>query len=446
MYKALDLLAQLNQATLSPDTIKRIAFETGFCQRRSGKIKAPDFLIQLCLESLQGTVSFNDLAARLEQETGSSASRQAYAQRMGEPCLQFFQRILELVMQHAAAKGVDSLPDLPGNRFKRILIQDSTVIALPLRLFSDFSGVKNAHRAVCNARIQGVYDLLAGRFVKFSIDPYHRNDLSAALDLSLEPGDLILRDRGYFSCKAFEQQISRRADFIQRYKHKHNLYEHEHSEVSVDLLKLLRKKTFVDQEVWIGSTPRLKIRLVAFPVKEEVANLRRMKAQKEMKGHNPSEEVLALMSWCIFITTLCDPIITSEHIAELYRLRWRIENIFKTWKSHFSFDKIHSVSGHQLRVLLTARLIMITLIYQAYFTPLSRRIQRTFGRQLSLMKFTRYIRLNPEALHRFAQPHRLANEVLNPLVRFCTHDHRRRKNFAQRTEEILTRLDLLRLA
>jgi IS4 transposase len=38
----------------------------------------------------------------------------------------------------------------------------------------------------------------------------------------------------------------------------------------------------------------------------------------------------------------------------LYGLRWRIENIFKTWKSNFSFGKVHTVSEQQLRVLLTA--------------------------------------------------------------------------------------------
>jgi hypothetical protein len=34
----------------------------------------------------------------------------------------------------------------------------------------------------------------------------------------------------------------------------------------------------------------------------------------------------------------------------LYGLRWRIENIFKTWKSNFSFGKVHTVSEQQLRV------------------------------------------------------------------------------------------------
>jgi hypothetical protein len=73
-------------------------------------------------------------------------------------------------------------------RFKRILLQDSTIIKLPLRLFEVFSGVKNAHAAVCNARIQGIYDLLSGRFIHFSIDPYSKNDQAAAWKSLFSPG------------------------------------------------------------------------------------------------------------------------------------------------------------------------------------------------------------------------------------------------------------------
>ena len=49
---------------------------------------------------------------------------------------------------------------------------------------------------------------------------------------------------------------------------------------------------------------RTKVRLVAAPVCEEVANQRRMKAKKENKGHNPSDEILALMAWTIYLTTI----------------------------------------------------------------------------------------------------------------------------------------------
>lgn len=185
-------------AGLSWDRIKQIAIDCGFCKRQSGKIDAPHFLGYFCLQSLEGTVSYNDIAAKLEAKTGINASRQAYHQRMNEECVAFFKKILEIVIfSKAFPEELDEWKD--SKRFSRILVQDSTVIRLPLRLFEIFSGVKNAHSAVCNARIQGVYDLISKQFIEFAITPYSKNDLSVTLEIPVQPGDLVLRDRGYFS-------------------------------------------------------------------------------------------------------------------------------------------------------------------------------------------------------------------------------------------------------
>ncbi len=39
-------------------------------------------------------------------------------------------------------------------------------------------------------------------------------------------------------------------------------------------------------------------------------------------------------------------------ILRIYGLRWRIETIFKTWKSHLSFNRLHRVSEVELKPLL----------------------------------------------------------------------------------------------
>lgn len=79
---------------LSKEEITALAFETGFCKRKTGKISPADFLLHFCLQSLEGTVSYNDLAAKIEARTGANASRQAYHQRMGSPCVKLFKKFL----------------------------------------------------------------------------------------------------------------------------------------------------------------------------------------------------------------------------------------------------------------------------------------------------------------------------------------------------------------
>jgi hypothetical protein len=426
---------------LSRKKIRRLAFETGFFKRHSGKISAPDFLVHLCLESISGTVSYNDLAARVEAQTGIAASRQAYWERTDESCIRFFQRILEHVMLSKC--GPHQIQSIKRRaRFNRILLQDSTIIKLPLRLFEVFSGVKNAHAAVCNARIQGIYDLLSGHFIQFSIDPYSKNDQASSMEIPIQDGDLILRDRGYFRIEVVAEHKKAGADSINRYKHPTTLYDPTTGE-KIDVLELLTRKASVDMLVDSGPERTISIRLVAFPAPEETANLRRMKAKKEMNGHAPSKELLNLMSWTIFLTTITDPSITFKEIAALYRLRWRIENIFKTWKSHFNFQKVHNVPEIQLRVLLKARLIMITLAYQKLYMPLLDQLYRTKGKVVSLLKFMRYITRNLEMLPISLNSPSISSELLTSVLRYCTYGKRNRPTFQSEMEAVLLRSGVL---
>lgn len=416
---------------LDRDEIERIAFETGFCKRDSGKIKALEFLMHFCIESLKGTVSHNDIAFKMNAD--ADASRQAYHKRMNAECVEFFQGILASVM---ISKSCRETPNAAANPtpFSRILVQDSTVVRLPLRLFDAFSGVKNAHSAVCNARIQGTYDLLAKRFVDFSIDSYGRNDLAAASDIHAEPSDLVLRDRGYYTVQSLRELKEAGAYTICRYKHKAKIYDAESGE-EMELLEHLEKNGSIDRKVLVGAE-KCKVRIAARPVDRETANLRRTKAKKESHGKRPSKELLSPMSWTIFITTVETEELTFDGILKLYGLRWRIENIFKTWKSHFSFDKIHNVSEKQLRVLLTARLIMIVFIYQRLFRPLSEVVRSKSEKRLSLMKFTRYILKNIEFMYQILDIGNISEKTVNTAIRYCTYDTRKRTNFETRLEQI----------
>jgi hypothetical protein len=169
---------------LSKDEVIELAFETGLCQRNSGKIEISDLLQVICLQSLKGTISYNDLAAKIESMTGNSVSRQAYQQRMNRQCVAFFKRVLETVIR---AKHEKSIEETVRGSFTRVLVQDSTILRLPKRLFDIFSGVKNASATVCNARVQGVYDLLSRQFITFSVDSYKKTTWPQLMIFPLNP-------------------------------------------------------------------------------------------------------------------------------------------------------------------------------------------------------------------------------------------------------------------
>jgi hypothetical protein len=83
-------------------------------------------------------------------------------------------------------------------------------------------------------------------------------------------------------------------------------------------------------DVCLNDKERTPVRIMATPVSEEIANIRRMKVKKRMNGHNPSANLLFLMGWTIFIINLPREKFSFKTILALYGLRWRIENIFKT--------------------------------------------------------------------------------------------------------------------
>jgi hypothetical protein len=284
--------------------------------------------------------------------------------------------------------------------------------------------------------------LLSGHFIQFSIDPYSKNDQAATLEIPVQAGDLVLRDRGYFTIQAIDEHKRAGADSINRYKHYTALYDPATGQ-KISLLELLTRNGSVDMLLGAGPEQKVHLRLIAVPVPEETANVRRMKAKKEMNGHAPSQELLKLMSWTIFLTTITDPSITFKEILALYGLRWRIENIFKTWKSRFNFAKVHNVSEIQLRVLLNARLILITLAYERLFLPLLGQVDKATGRLLSLIKFTRYITQNLALLPRLLNSPRLQPQQWRALQRYCTYEKRNRANFMTEMEAILLKTGTL---
>lgn len=423
---------------MDSERLLELAHQTGFCQR-VGKIHPGVFWETFCREAVHGTLSYNDLAARIEAQGEPSVSRQAVGKKVTPEGFRFFERVLGAAL--AAHIDVRPLNRLQAEGlFGRIIVQDSTVLRLPAKLFPVFSGVKNGTTTVCNARIQGIYDILAGCFLQYTIDPYTRNDLVADHDFTPQPRDLVLKDRGYLRIDGIAHCIEQKADCIFRYKHP-STFQCARTGKMLDLAQLLKKNGSIDIPVIMGSqrSAQVPVRLVALPVPEEVANLRRSRAKKEMKGHAPSKEVLHLMGWTIFITTLSKEVVSAKQLAELYCLRWRIENIFKTWKSNFCFDHIHQVSESQLRMLLVARLTVIVLLHHQIFIPMSLVLAK-LGHELSLMKFMRYVQRNlSRVLHILSPKHRMEN-LTTPMVKYCTMDKRKRRSLNTRLFQTLSEI------
>jgi hypothetical protein len=414
--------------------LRQLARDLKFTRRTPRKIDILNLFASLCAECLQGSPSCNDLAAQIQTQSGQTPSRQAVSLRLNQAFENILQRLLEKVIREKTSGGGQAADGpLPVFRhYRRVLVQDSTIIQLPGHLFEDFSGVANAHGSVCNARIQATYNLLDHGLLAVSIDPYSKNDLAAAPELSLQPGDLSLRDRGYLLADEIQRHRAAGADCLYRHR-TGTTYLDPQTGRPVDLLALLKNQGRLDQEMWLNNAARTRIRLVTAPVDAETANRRRQKAKKETHGHQPSPAVLALMDWTIFITTIPAPLASFKDILAIYGLRWRIEIIFKAWKSHLKFPLLHRVSKLQLTILLKARLLIITACTNLAYGPLERVLWQNYDRRLSLLKFMRFLAASPARIIRTFQSLTLSDHENRTwhetLSRYCCYDKRKRQNY-----------------
>lgn len=429
----------IGEVLFARDRLEEAARESGFVKRRSRKIDTLNLLDSLVSQSLCRSPSYNDIAACIETNHGTDPTRQAVALRLG----QSFEDFLKTLLGDVISRKVDE--DIKAGRFtathfrsyRRVIVQDSTIIKLPTALFPLFSGVSNGSSSVCNARIQAVYDLISGQLIEFSIDPYSKNDLAAAPDLEIRKDDLVLRDRGYLITSEIQRHVDLGADFI--YRHKTGMvYLDPTSLLPLDLSALLKRLGNLDMEVLLNDNKQTRVRLLAVRVDAETANLRRMKAKKETRGHKPSAALLELMDWTIFITNIPSTKASFAEILEIYGLRWRIEVIFKAWKSHLKFDVVHRVSARQLRVLLKARLLVIAAasnLYRKFESVLWRKYQC----RLSLLKFMNYLTAGMNRLQRVVCPlpdnDSETDTLMKALARYCCYDKRKkRRNFAETWE------------
>lgn len=126
----------------------------------------------------------------------------------------------------------------------------------------------------------------------------------------------------------------------------------------------------------LGASDRLKCRLVAWRVPEEIANTRRRKTRAtalRKTGHEPSKESLAACDWEFLVTNLSEAKLSFKEAIVLYRARWQIELLFKRWKSYGKIDELDGstdiVKMTRFWARLCAALIQHWLTVAATWSP-----------------------------------------------------------------------------
>lgn len=423
------------ESVLQPLDCDALARQTGFVRRQPKKLWPLVFIQSCCLLLVEPSVSFRRWAILIGALANLTYSKQALFERMGARAVVFVQRVLLALISHLS-RGVQRVLPPALSAFKRVLIQDSTILTLPERLAACFPGARSQHRAKPGMiRVQGLYELKTQRFVHFSHSAFVRNDLTAAPDILhyLRAGDLLLRDLGYLVLEVLGQIHAVGAYFVSRFKHSLSVFEPEGQ--PLDLVALLRHRTHpLDQDVLLGAKEHLPARLVAFKVPEEVANLRRHRARPHHHSP-PTQRHLALMGWDLLITNVSRAVLTAKQVAKVYGLRFHIETIFKAWKSHFHLEAMPAGSRYEVETLLYARLLLITIFETCFLARWGAQLQEASTLALSRLKVAAFFTVYLSASLLWQWQPRLECALLKQVAYHCPYERRRkRKNFVEKLE------------
>lgn len=350
-----DLLQNV-RARLDQLPAEALARAAGWLRRKPRKIPIPALLAGLVALGAEAVPSLERSAAVIGLAASCTYTKQALHERLGPEIEGFLTGVATAWLQHTLVPGN---PQGWLGSFPRVLLHDSTCQPLPPHLAPAFPGSHNQRRCKGGTlKLQFITDLVGGAVLHGSLSGFTRNDQAASVDILqiARPGDLFLRDLGYFSLQVFHRLDQLGAFFLSRCKHGVNFYDPKTGR-KLDLAAQLKAHPHWDGWVLAGEE-KVRLRLVAEPVAAPVANERRRKArQNRDRRLKPGAERLLLLGWNIFLTNVPATVWPPKALFWVYRLRWRIEILFKAWKSHGHFRELNLRSELQLRLSVLTKLL-----------------------------------------------------------------------------------------
>lgn len=426
---------------LSELNVEQIARETKFYKAEPRKVSITNLMLSFFSMALIGKNGYSKWAEHIATLIEDTVSKVALWKRMNKEQVQCLQAILEetfkikVYQQYLSSKNDRTL----FSPFGEVYLQDSTIISLPDELYGFYKGSISKGKQKSSIRIQAVYGLLSGTFKEFNLGSFTENDQGASGDIIkiLNPGDLIIRDLGYFVLKVFKAIDSVKAFFLSRYRYGVNVYETKTGE-QISLSEIL-SRDIVDIEVLLGASERLKCRLVAVKLPDHIAAERRRKAKSDRdKRLNHSKEYMKSLSWSIFVTNIDKQVWGPEKIIKAYRIRWHIEIIFKGWKSHFNIvalvpgapksnrnsEKHLELYKHRIDSVIYMMLIFIIMFQVHIYTSLVFEIFHKHNKLISMLKLCSYIAAHKERVFACETIDSLEKEI----AYYTTFEKRRKRN------------------
>ena len=390
---------------LSPLQIEELAWETGFHKRCSGKVDAENFLLSFFRMMQEGKNTLWDWALRLSEGIGQHISLQGLHSRLQFRHVPFARRLLEESLR-LAVLGSGTRAPRPAcfKHFQGVYLEDSTCVKLPANVEEFFGGNGGWNGAIYpQARIQLCLSLFDNQYTHIELTHYRKNDHSFAHQIlsRIQRGWLCIRDLGYWNIQIFQALAEKGAFFLSRLKPRVKLLD-VHTQQPIELLDKLKRcerahQRVLDMKVLLGAQTRMPVRLVAVEVPQQVYQQRLRKAKKNRDSRlEYTEQYLKLLRWNLFVTNVPPEVWTWQHIQRAYACRWRIETIFKCWKSNLDLQRLfagkQSMTPARVMITFYLYLVWVSAFFTRYFQFFLHRVYERKRRFVSMLKFADFFK------------------------------------------------------
>ena len=332
---------------------------SGFVQRQS-RLSGSKLIQILTLGSLEnGTTSLRGFC-RVAAALGIKISESGLHQRLETGAVELLRQVSQAYLAQKS-QGTMKAVFAP---FPHVHVVDSTEIRLPDHL----NGLFRGRRCAASLKVQLAYEYKQGHIEAIEIEQGCEPDQNSDLGMDVaKSGDLVLFDLGYFDQKRFARLEDKGVFFVSRLHSQVGLYASPDSRQAIKLLEVVRGKGQCGElSYYLGRQQRLAVRVLYYHLPSDVIAERRRKAHEAARknGMTCSQHSLDSLEWLFFITNAPDLFLTVEQVAEVYRVRWQIELVFKVWKSEMRISSLGTWRVERILAQFYARLLALLIFHR----------------------------------------------------------------------------------